>query len=126
MDPLLATAAGILVAVGAVHSYLGERFILIPLFRGDALSKIGPGRKFAKGALRFSWHLVTITWVGFAAVLSIIALGSASLVSALLVIVVVVFGLHSVAIFGASRGKHVAWIAFAGVAVLTGLAIGSA
>lgn len=101
----------LLIIVGVAHSYLGERYILIRLFRREDLPKIFGSDEFTKNTLRFAWHLSTVAWWGFAAILLHFAQFGAGdgLVGN---IIGVTFLIHfMVALFG-SRGKHLSWIVF--------------
>src|SRR4029077_4695672 len=60
-------AACLCVALGLAHSVLGERYILIRLFRRSDLPKLFGGTEFTTRTLRFAWHLTTIAWWGAAA-----------------------------------------------------------
>jgi hypothetical protein len=53
-------------AIGLAHSVLGERYILMRLFRHTDLPKLFGGTEFTIRALRFAWHLTTIAWWGAA------------------------------------------------------------
>lgn len=57
----------ILLALGLLHSLLGEAAILKPLFRKAWSLDIE--RYAVERILRFAWHLTTFAWVGFAAIL---------------------------------------------------------
>lgn len=65
---MLAIAALLFLLTGAAHSYLGERYILIRLFKRDNLPKLFGGTEFTTGTLRFAWHLLTLVWWGIAVV----------------------------------------------------------
>lgn len=56
---MLYAAAILLALLGLAHSVLGERYILIRLFRRD-LPKLFGGPEFTRRTLRFAWHLTTI------------------------------------------------------------------
>lgn len=45
-------AASLLVATAAAHSYLGERYILVRLFRRDNLPRLFGGTEFTVRTLR--------------------------------------------------------------------------
>ncbi|WP_249118558.1 hypothetical protein [Pseudoalteromonas sp. NEC-BIFX-2020_015] len=66
---MLEAAALLLLFCGIVHSYLGEKYILIRLFKRDNLPKLLGSDWFTKRVLRFAWHLTTIAWWGFAAII---------------------------------------------------------
>lgn len=108
MEPALVAAALIATGVAFAHSYLGERYILIRLFRRDDLPKLLGSDWFTKRTIRFAWHLTSVAWV---------ALGAALLVEPR-VAVSVAFAVHSVVVLVAARGKHYAWIPFGAIALL--------
>ncbi len=108
---MLQVAAVLLVLLGVAHSWLGERCILIRLFRRDDLPKLFGGSAFTVRTLRFAWHITTIAWFGFAAILwkassgpleqpfVLAVIGCTSIASGLLPLV------HT-------RGRHLSWIVF--------------
>lgn len=110
---LLATAA-LLVLVGLAHSVLGERYILTRLFRRPLPPLFGSDA-FTKGTLRFAWHITTIAWFGFAALL---VNDFASRGSSLRIVSVTFLATGLVALV-ASRGTHLSWIVFLAIAALT-------
>lgn len=59
----------LLVLIGFVDSILGEKYILIKLFRRDKLPQLLGSDWFTKRVLRLAWHLTTIVWWGLAGVL---------------------------------------------------------
>ena len=61
---LLFLAAGLVLLVGLAHSYLGERYILIRLFRRSDLPHLFGSDVFTRRTLRFAWHLTTVAWWG--------------------------------------------------------------
>ncbi|MCK9489677.1 MAG: hypothetical protein M0Q42_09835 [Xanthomonadales bacterium] len=107
----LVIAAGLLFLVGLAHSILGERYILVRLFRRPDLPRLFGGTEFTVRTLRFAWHLTTIAWWGLAALLYVLSrpqvdpdfitaiIGATVLATAVLTAVV-------------SRGRHLAWPAF--------------
>lgn len=123
MTHALDIAAALLVAVGAAHSLLGERYILTRLFRRSALPPLFGGPEFTRRTLRFAWHLTTVAWWGLAAVLVLLAHGLATSAN-LLRVIGAIFGSSAVITAVASRGRHLAWVVFAAVAVLALMAAG--
>jgi len=111
MTSLLYCAAALTFAIGIAHSILGERYILTRLFRRDNLPKIFGGTEFTIQTLRFAWHITTITWWGFAALLFLIAHDSLSQQNLLLVIATTFLMTGLVALV-ASRGRHLSWPVF--------------
>jgi hypothetical protein len=122
MHLFLLVAAGVLAVVGVAHSYLGERFILMRLFRRADLPHLFGSDVFTRRTLRFAWHLTTIAWWGLGAIL-VVAAGAAGEVPIRVVlrIVAVTSFVSSVVVLGWSRGRHLAWLAFLAVAVLVWL-----
>lgn len=124
MDTLLLIAAVLAVLVGVAHSYLGERYILMRLFRRTELPKLLGSDVFTRRTLRFAWHITSIAWLGFAALLLVLAAGDpASLRENSLKVVAATFAAHAALTGGASRGRHLAWIVFLAIAVLSWMAV---
>lgn len=113
----LLVATALLVGVALAHSYLGERYILMRLFRRQNLPHLFGSDRFTKRTLRFAWHLTSVAWLGFACVLGVLATQAPPLPGVLLVIAVT-FLLTSLVIAVASRGRHLAWPVFLLVGLL--------
>ena len=64
MTSLLYITAFLTFTIGVAHSVLGERYILIRLFRRNNLPKLFGGPEFTILTLRFAWHITTIAWWG--------------------------------------------------------------
>lgn len=121
---MLQIAATLLFLIGLIHSYLGERYILIRLFRNGKIPHLFGSDFFTKGTLRFAWHMTTIAWWGFAWLLLAVASNS-DIQQAVLQTVTVVFLLTGVLAFGFTKGRHISWLVFwsvAGLAYYTSLA----
>ena len=114
----LLAAAALLIAIGIAHSVLGERYILIRLFRRPLPPLFGSDA-FTKGTLRFVWHITTIAWFGFAVLL----VDGFTTRSASLRIVSMTFLATGLVALVASRGRHLSWIVFFAVAALTWWAV---
>jgi hypothetical protein len=107
----MAEAALVLaVLLAAAHSYLGERYILIRLFRREDLPKLFGGAEFTTRTLRFAWHLTSLAWIGLAA--AVVAPGRVAEIAA------ATFALSGLAALAGSRGRHLAWIVFLAIAAL--------
>ncbi len=118
MKASLLVAAALLVLTAIVHSVLGERYILIRLFRRDNLPRLFGSDWFTKRTLRFAWHVTSVAWLGFAAILVVSARSAFPTPDMILVVVAATFFL-SAAIAGlASRGKHLSWLVFLAIALL--------
>lgn len=108
----LGLAGAFLVALGLGHSMMGERAILVPLFRDQSWSLPVAARPALHSLLRFAWHLTTLAWLGMSAVLfgaaPTLVFGVVALLSGLIVFVML-------------RG-HLAWPLFlaCGLAALRG------
>lgn len=109
---MLLIGAFLLFFIGIVHSYLGEKYILIRLFKRDNLPKLLGGDWFTKRVLRFAWHITTIAWWGFAAILFVLSDPSDNVKNEILLITAVVFGLSGFVSFYFSKGKHLSWLFF--------------
>ena len=110
-------AAVLAFLIGLLHSLLGERYILIRLFRRENLPKLFGGTAFTIRTLRFVWHITTVAWWGFAAILFQLAGGNSSLQSTALIIGVT-FVLTALITIIISRGRHLAWIVFLIIGVI--------
>ena len=112
-------AAFLAITVGFAHSILGERYILTRLFRRDDLPKLFGSSEFTTRTLRFAWHITTIAWWGFSALLIQLAQGAIPTRGVALVIAITFLATAVVACAG-SRARHLAWpvFLFIGVAAL--------
>lgn len=113
---MLIIGALLLVLIGFIHSYLGEKYILIRLFRRDNLPKLLGSDWFTKRVLRFAWHLTTLAWWGFAAILYVLSKPQANIQGEILAIIALVFALSGLLSLLFSRGKHLSWLCFFAIA----------
>jgi len=109
--PLLAGAV-LLLFVAVAHSYLGERYILMRLFRRVSLPP------FTSRTLRLAWHVTSVLGLGFAAILFMLASPAGMSARAAAQIVSVTCALCALMAFAFSRGRHLSWIVFLAVALL--------
>ena len=117
---MLLAAAGLASLLALAHSYLGERYILMRLFRRDVLPELFGGTEFTKRTLRFAWHLTSIAWLSLAAIL--VKLNSHVPGRAELGLLLVgTFGVSGLVAFVGSRGRHLAWVVFVAIAALAWL-----
>jgi len=117
MQLALYVAAFLLFIVGIAHSYLGERYILMRLFRRDDLPKIGGSSRFTTRTLRFAWHITSVAWWGFAGVVVLLAHPPATSREIGLV-VGSTFLVHFAIVLAASRGRHLSWPLFLAIGIL--------
>jgi hypothetical protein len=104
-------AALLLALAGIAHSYLGERYILIRLFRRADLPKLFGGTQFTTQILRLAWHVTSLAWWGFAALLAMLA-RAAPTREGICWVAGITFLLTAVAILIFTRGRHLAWMVF--------------
>ena len=106
---MLQLAAALAFLLGLAHSVLGERYILVRLFRRDNLPKLFGGTEFTTRTLRFAWHITTILWWGFAVLLWQLASGpvSTSFILNVIGFTSIAGGLLPLII---TRGKHLSWV----------------
>jgi hypothetical protein len=109
---VLEIAAGLSFLIGLSHSILGERYILVRLFRRDDLPKLLGSDFFTKRTLRFAWHLTTIAWWGFAIILIALSNELTDLKTSILYIISAVFFVSGLMSAGFTRLKHLSWIVF--------------
>lgn len=120
MNLALAIAAALLACIAVAHSYLGERYILIRLFRRSDLPRLFGGDDFTRRTLRFAWHITSLAWLGFGALLvdATRAQSGALPLPILGTTIAVTFVASSLLAFIGSRGRHYSWLVFLAVGVL--------
>lgn len=115
---MLLLASILLLITGVAHSYLGERYILVRLFKRENLPQLLGSTAFTIGTLRFAWHLTTVAWAALAFL--VFSAGSGTLSRDLVLGVIGVAALVSAAFpLYFTRGKHFSWVVF----VLVGLLV---
>ncbi|MBD9479468.1 hypothetical protein [Pseudoxanthomonas sp. PXM02] len=107
---MLLTAAALMFLLGLAHSVLGERYLLIRLFRRPDLPKLFGDTWFTTRRLRFAWHLTTVIAWGLAVV--VLQLGqlpdtAERSIGTTLAITLLVSGLLPLLF---TRGRHLAWV----------------
>ena len=118
MTVLLYLSALSLAVLAAAHSYLGERFVIGPLFRLPGLPSLFGSTRYMQQILRLAWHVTSLAWLGLACIVVMLAYPPASSRAIAAAIGVTAFAsLLSVFVF--TRGKHVAaWVLFLIVSVV--------
>ena len=109
-------AAFLAVAIGLAHSILGERYILTRLFRKPLPPLFGDD-SFTRLTLRFAWHITTIAWFGFAALLYQAGIGQLT-TPRVLITVGATFAVTALIALIASRARHLSWVVFGAIAIL--------
>jgi hypothetical protein len=118
MNAALLLAAALAVVLGLAHSYLGERYILIRLLRREDLPKLFGEGEFTKRTLRFAWHLTSVAWIGLAGVLIVLAASPGGARRTEARVVSATFLLSGALALVGSRGRHLSWVVFFGIAGL--------
>ena len=113
----LTIAAFLVLFVSLAHSYLGEKYILQRLFRRELPPLFG-NDLFTKQTLRFAWHLTSVAWLGFAALLAHWAKAPFPPSEKTLQLVAVTFFASGLLSFTYTRGRHFSWIVFWAIALL--------
>ena len=111
MDILLYLAAFMTFFIGIAHSVLGEKYILVRLFKRGNLPKLLGGTEFTQLTLRFAWHITTIAWWGFAAILIMLAEKSFTYQNLAMVVAITFLTSSAIAII-MSKGRHYAGFVF--------------
>jgi hypothetical protein len=118
MNIALLVASVLIALLGLVHSWLGERFILIRLFRRADLPRLFGSDVFTRRTLRFAWHLTTVVWLGIAALLLRLGAPAPVAVAEVGQVLALTAAASALVSLVGSRGRHPAWLVFLTVAVL--------
>ena len=119
MNISLLSAAILLCLVVVAHSYLGERFILVRLFRRPDLPKLFGTDDFTKRTLRFAWHITSVIGLGLASLLVVLAsLPSTPTNRLMIYVIAMTSALSGVVALVGSRARHLSWVAFFIIAAL--------
>jgi hypothetical protein len=121
MNTPLVVAAALILALGLVHSVLGERYIMIRLLRRADLPRLFGSDLFTRRTLRFAWHLTTVVWFGIGAMLLQLARGAPLGPAELAGILAVTSAASAVVALVGSRGRHPAWAVFLAIGALAWL-----
>ena len=116
MEMSLFIAAILAMAIGVAHSILGERYILMRLFKRPDLPHLFGSPEFTVRTLRFAWHITSIAWWGLAAIIILIARDAAS-PSSLLYVLSATFLLTAIVAAVGSRLRHLSWVFFSAVGI---------
>ncbi len=116
MNAPLFIAGMLAFAIGVVHSALGEKYVVVPLC-GENCPPLGKSRTFMRQIIRFGWHLTTVLFWGFAALLINMSLASRGILTARAIVGWTFFAAAVVSVVG-TKGKHYSWVVFAVIAGL--------
>ena len=118
MSTLLLVAVVLAALLATAHSYLGERYILIRLFRREDLPSLLGSTMFTKRTLRLGWHLTSVAWIGFAGLLAALASSPAGAGRTEAHVIAGTFAASGALALVGSRGRHLSWIVFFVIAAL--------
>ena len=126
MNIPLVSAALLAIAVGAVHSILGERYIIRPILRRADLPQLFGDDSFTRQTIRFAWHLTTVAWFGLAAILIVLSgpFISIRVGDGVVFAIALTFLVTTIVALAGSRGRHLSWVVFAAITALCLLALG--
>ena len=110
-------AAILFFVLGLGHSILGERYILIRLFRRPNLPKLFGDTFFTVQTLRFAWHITTVAFWGLAGIVVAVAQG-VNQPEDLLRVVAWTSVVSALLPLWFTRGKHLSWLVFLAIAGL--------
>lgn len=111
-------AAVLMFVLGAAHSLLGERYLLIRLFRRSDLPRLFGGTAFTTRTLRFAWHLTTVLMWGLAALLWQLGEGVSEPRALARTLAVTLFAAALLPL-AITRGRHLSWLVLLAAAGLT-------
>jgi hypothetical protein len=112
-------SAALLILTAIVHSVLGERRLLKPLYQqtsGILASSL------ARFILRFAWHLTSLSWLVLAIILLSFQFQPAHAMSIALIATGVAFTAAGLFDAYGSRGRHIGWPLLTGIGIAALLA----
>ncbi len=123
MNTPLLVAAGLSAVGGLLHSVLGERLILSKLATEGLPETLGSS-VFTLRVLRLFWHIVSVSWWGFSALLVLLAsMPAGEDIQKLVCAIALTFLASAIVSFAVSRGRHFSWGVLLVIAVLIWLGI---
>ncbi len=95
-----------------IHSYLGEKYILMRLFKRDNIPHLFGSDFFTKATLRFCWHIMTVMGWGFSAIMWTLSTRNDLSINEqfILYILSLTFFISGALPLIFTRGKHLSWI----------------
>jgi hypothetical protein len=119
VEALSVAGAALLILTSIVHSTLGERHLLKPLYRqtsGILASNL------ARFIFRFAWHLTSLTWLVLAVILLAFQFQPAHAMSIALIATGAAFTAAGVFDAFGSRGRHIGWPLLTAIGIAASLA----
>ena len=121
-DKLLWLAALLLAVTGIAHSYLGEKYVIGRLLSLPNLPLLRHDVSYTRAVYRFAWHLTSLAWWAFSAILVILAINPAGALRAIGIVLALTFLISGLVIVLTTGTRHPAWSLFLIAAVATFLA----
>jgi hypothetical protein len=125
IDGLLALAGLCCLAAALVHSTVGERLFVRPIIARMDWSGLPLNPAFARRVVRLAWHVTSVTWLGFGAILLSPALGIHSAQVAYWV-ALATFGTAFLMTGAGTRWQHRGWPVFAVITAALAAALAGA
>jgi hypothetical protein len=116
---MLIFAAFLLFTVGAMHSVVGGKRVIAPILRRSDLPVILGSVENTRITLSVGWHILTVFWWGQAVVLVVVAVAPEHVITAFLLSLSACSALAGVLALILSRAKHLSWILFLPLALIT-------
>ena len=114
----LAISGALLIVIGIVHSWLGERQIIGPILAFPYESGPIVESRRIKSVLRGAWHFTSITWIGHGIILIALAFAAPSVgVATVAWLSAALYGAIGVYLLISFKGRHVAAPLFIAVAI---------
>lgn len=97
----------LLLLVSAVHSWLGEKLLIKPMFsrRGNAVLE----SDLARRVIRYAWHATSLMWLMMAIMLYAVGFAAETLGITVLLTLGVGFLLSGIIDWIVTRGRHIGW-----------------
>lgn len=121
MNAYYVVAAFLTFAMGIAHSLLGEKYFLVQLFKRDCPPEI-VSATFINRTTRIAWHLTTVAWWSAAGILLVLSRQQVHPpISTLGYVISLWFLLSALISAVGSHGRHLSWIVFLLIGILTWL-----
>jgi hypothetical protein len=117
---MLFLAAILLFLVGLVHSVLGEKNLIHPLFAQEDFPVVLGSQRNGRLTLWFGWHALTLFWWAQASLLTIMALDIENAAQTTLIALAIACGLLGLVALIGSKGKHLSCVFFLPLAGILG------
>ncbi|HPR64799.1 MAG TPA: hypothetical protein PK014_11315 [Thermoanaerobaculia bacterium] len=120
MNILLILAGVLVLTIGAAHSWLGERYIIVRVLRQMDLPRLFGSDIFTRRTIRFAWHLTTIAWSGMGSVLLILSVPPpfSEARTYILLAVSLTFFMSAVSALLITRARHLSWVVFLAISTM--------